>query len=242
MPHGVTLISTLATAFGAALLFGFLATKLRFPPLVGYLVAGVLIGPYTPGFVADTALAAELAEIGVMLLMFGVGLHFSLDDLLAVRKIALPGAVLQIGAATAMGALVASQWGWPWGAAIVFGLALSVASTVVLLRALEDRGVLDSVNGQIAVGWLVVEDLVVVLILVLLPAVAGVLGGDSAAAAAASAAPRGSALGYALLWTFGKVAVFVILMLVVARRLFPRLLWRIARTGSRELFTLGVIS
>ena len=183
MPHGLTLISTLATAFGAALLLGFLAVRLRLPALVGYLVAGMLIGPFTPGFVADTGLASELAEIGVMLLMFGVGLHFSLDDLLAVRKIALPGAVLQILAATAMGALIAVQWGWSWGAAVVFGLALSVASTVVLLRALEARGVLESMNGRIAVGWLVVEDLAMVLVLVLLPPIASALGASGAPAA-----------------------------------------------------------
>ena len=144
MTHGVALISTLATAFGAALILGFIAARLRLPALVGYLLAGVLIGPFTPGFVADTPLAAELAEIGVMLLMFGVGLQFSLQDLLDVRKVALPGAVLQIAAATGLGALVAHQWGWSWGAALVFGLALSVASTVVLLRALEARGVLSS--------------------------------------------------------------------------------------------------
>src|SRR6478752_3077237 len=235
MPHGLTLISTLATAFGAALLLGFLAVRLRLPALVGYLVAGMLIGPFTPGFVADTGLASELAEIGVMLLMFGVGLHFSLDDLLAVRRIALPGAVLQILAATAMGAVIAVQWGWSWGAAVVFGLALSVASTVVLLRALEARGVLESMNGRIAVGWLVVEDLVMVLVLVLLPPIAGALGG--------TAAPEGGAnLWLALGTTLLKVTAFLVLMLVAGRKVLPRMLWWVAQTGSRELFTLAVVA
>jgi CPA2 family monovalent cation:H+ antiporter-2 len=234
MPHGLTLISTLATAFGAALLLGFLAVRLRLPALVGYLVAGMLIGPFTPGFVADTGLASELAEIGVMLLMFGVGLHFSLDDLLAVRKIALPGAVLQILAATAMGALIALQWGWSWGAAVVFGLALSVASTVVLLRALEARGVLESMNGRIAVGWLVVEDLAMVLVLVLLPPIASALG--------ASGAPSAGNVWVALGITLLKVGAFLALMLIVGRKLLPRLLWWVAQTGSRELFTLAVVA
>src|SRR6478752_4309226 len=234
MPHGLTLISTLATAFGAALLLGFVAVRLRLPALVGYLVAGMLIGPFTPGFVADTGLASELAEIGVMLLMFGVGLHFSLDDLLAVRKIALPGAVLQILAATAMGALIAVQWGWSWGAAVVFGLALSVASTVVLLRALEARGVLESMNGRIAVGWLVVEDLVMVLVLVLLPPLAGWLGGNTAS--------RDESLWKTLGVTLAEVSTFIVLMLVVGRQVFPKLLWAVARTGSRELFTLCVVA
>jgi CPA2 family monovalent cation:H+ antiporter-2 len=235
MPHGLTLISTLATAFGAALILGFIAARLRLPALVGYLLAGVLIGPFTPGFVADTGLAAELAEIGVMLLMFGVGLHFSLQDLLDVRKVALPGAVLQIAAATGLGALVAHQWGWSWGAAIIFGLALSVASTVVLLRALEARGVLDSMNGRIAVGWLVVEDLAMVLVLVLLPPIAGALGGTST--------PEGGAnLWLALGITLLKVTAFLVVMLVAGRKVLPRMLWWVAQTGSRELFTLAVVA
>ncbi len=235
MPHGLTLISTLATAFGAALILGFIAARLRLPALVGYLLAGVLIGPFTPGFVADTGLAAELAEIGVMLLMFGVGLHFSLQDLLDVRKVALPGAVLQIAAATGLGALVAHQWGWSWGAAIVFGLALSVASTVVLLRALEARGVLDSMNGRIAVGWLVVEDLAMVLVLVLLPPIAGAMGG--------TATPEGGAnLWLALGTTLLKVIAFLVVMLVAGRKILPRMLWWVAQTGSRELFTLAVVA
>ena len=234
MPHGVALISTLATAFGAALILGFIAARLRMPALVGYLLAGVLIGPFTPGFVADTGLAAELAEIGVMLLMFGVGLHFSLQDLLDVRKVALPGAVLQIAAATGLGALVAHQWGWSWGAALVFGLALSVASTVVLLRALEARGVLDSMNGRIAVGWLVVEDLAMVLVLVLLPPIAGALGG--------TAGESGQNIWVALGLTLLKVGAFLVVMLVAGRKFLPRALWWVAQTGSRELFTLAVVA
>src|SRR5690349_1625385 len=160
MNHDTALIATIAAGLGLAFVFGFIATRLRLPPLVGYLLAGIAVGPFTPGFVADAGLASQLAEIGVILLMFGVGLHFSIADLLAVRRIAIPGAVVQISVATALGALVSHFWGWPWGQGIVFGLALSVASTVVLLRALEERGILDSVNGRIAVGWLIVEDLV----------------------------------------------------------------------------------
>jgi monovalent cation:H+ antiporter-2, CPA2 family len=235
VPHSVTLISTIAAGLGLALIMGFIAARLRLPVLVGYLTAGMIIGPATPGFVADVELSSQLAEIGVMLLMFGVGLHFSLDDLLAVRRIALPGAVVQITVATALGMAVSATWGWSLAAGLVFGLALSVASTVVLLKALEHRGVLDSVNGRIAIGWLIVEDLVMVLVLVVLPALAVWLGG-----ATESAGDR------SLLETFGltvaKVSVFIVLMLVVGRRLFPWLLWQIARTGSRELFTLCIIA
>ena len=236
MPHDVSLISTIAAGFGLALIFGYVAARLKLPPLVGYLLAGILIGPATPGFVADVALAGQLAEIGVMLLMLGVGLHFSLDDLLAVKRIAIPGALLQILVATAMGMATATWWGWGLGASLVFGLALSVASTVVLLRALESRGVLASVNGQIAVGWLIVEDLVMVLVLVLLPALAPLLGGAGANAA------QGQSLWATLGITLAKVGAFIALMLVVGRRVFPRLLWLVARTGSRELFTLCVIA
>src|SRR5882672_6885062 len=182
MPHNVSLIATIAAGFGLAITFGFVAVRLKMPPLVGYLLAGIVIGPATPGFVADVDLAGQLAEIGVMLLMLGVGLHFSLKDLLAVKRIAVPGALLQIVVATALGFGTSLLWGWSLGGALVFGLALSVASTVVLLRALEARGVLESVNGQIAVGWLVVEDLVMVLVLVLLPALAPLLGGSAAPA------------------------------------------------------------
>ena len=236
MPHDVTLITTIAAGLGLALVMGVLATRIGVPPLVGYLVAGIIAGPATPGFVADVQLTSQLAELGVMLMMFGVGLHFSLDDLMAVRRIAIPGAMVQIIGATVSGAAVAWWWGWGLGAGLVFGLALSVASTVVLLRALESRGVLESLNGRIAVGWLVVEDLVVVLVLVLLPALAEVLGGK--APATGGSGDIWMALGI----TLAKVTAFVVLMLVVGRRLLPRLLWVVARTGSRELFTLAVIS
>jgi CPA2 family monovalent cation:H+ antiporter-2 len=232
VPHDVSLIATIAAAFGLALLLGVVAVRLRLPALIGYLVAGIAIGPATPGFVADLALAQQLAEIGVMLLMFGVGLHFSVDDLLAVRRIALPGAIVQIAVATALGAALTQLWGWSLVSGLVFGLALSVASTVVLLRALENRRQLESVNGRIAVGWLVVEDLAMVLALVLLPSLAGFAEGDFG---------RGDPLKLLAL-TVGQVGVFVVLMLVVGRRLFPWLLWQVARTGSRELFTLCVIA
>ena len=240
MPHSVTLITTIAAALGFALILGFIAVRLKLPALVGYLIAGVLIGPATPGFVADLELSRQLAEIGVMLLMFGVGLHFSLDDLLAVRRIALPGAIVQIVIATELGMAVTSLWGWSFGAGIVFGLALSVASTIVVLRALEDRGVLESINGRIAIGWLVVEDLAMVLVLVLLPALSGWLGGDAGYGVAEGAGDRDLLTTLAL--KLGQVSVFVVLMLVVGRRVFPWLLWQVARTGSRELFTLCVIA
>lgn len=237
MHHGVDLLTTLAAALGLALVMGLLAAKLRLSPLVGYLFAGILIGPATPGFVADVVLADQLAEIGIILLMFGVGLHLSLDDLLSVRRIAAPGAVVQMTIATALGVGVATYWGWRFGAALIFGLSLSCASTVVLLRALEDRGELDTINGRIAVGWLVVEDLATVLILVLLPPAAGLLG----------AGDPGAATGGGDIWpivamTLAKVAAFMILMLVVGRRLFPRLLVWVAGVGSRELFTLCVVA
>ncbi|MGK6307789.1 YbaL family putative K(+) efflux transporter [Variovorax sp. DT-64] len=235
MPHSVSLINTVAAGLGLALILGFLAARLRLPALVGYLLAGVIIGPFTPGFVADASIAAQLAEIGVMLLMFGVGLHFSLDDLLAVRKIALPGALVQMAVATLLGGALASWWGWSLGGALVFGLALSVASTVVLLRALESLGLLDSFTGRIAVGWLVVEDLAMVLVLVLLPPLGAALGSD---AARPDAAPLWQTLGLTVL----QVGGFVFLMLVVGRRVFPWLLWQVTRTGSRELFTLCVVA
>ncbi|WP_225721834.1 cation:proton antiporter domain-containing protein [Candidatus Vallotiella sp. (ex Adelges kitamiensis)] len=246
MPHDITLITLIATGLGLAMILGYIASWLRMPPLVGYLLAGVLCGPGTPGFVGDLALASQLAEIGVMLLMFGVGLHFSLDDLLAVKRIAVPGAIVQIAVATALGMGTAMWWGWPIGVSLVFGLALSVASTVVLLRALEARGQLDSANGRIAVGWLVVEDLVMVLVLVLLPPLSGLLGGspDSSYVEKMTQTHTGTAhpsLGVMVGVTFAKVSAFIILMLVVGRRVFPRLLFLVARTGSRELFTLCVI-
>ena len=240
MSHSVTLITTIAAALGFALILGFIAVRLKLPALVGYLIAGVIIGPATPGFVANLELSLQLAEIGVMLLMFGVGLHFSLDDLLAVRRIALPGAIVQIVIATELGMVATSLWGWSFGAGIVFGLALSVASTIVVLRALEDRGVLESINGRIAVGWLVVEDLAMVLVLVLLPALSGWLGGDAAYGVAKGAGNRDLLTTLAL--KLGQVSVFVVLMLGVGRRVFPWLLWQVARTGSRELFTLCVIA
>lgn len=236
MTHNISLITTLAAGFGFALIFGFIAEKIKLPALVGYLVAGILIGPATPGFVADTNIASQLSEIGVMLLMFGVGLHFSLKDLLAVKRIALPGAVLQMGLATGLGMLMAWWLGWSFGSGLVFGLSLSCASTVVLLKALEARGILDSMNGRIAVGWLVVEDLATVLFLVLLPALAGILGGTVSTAAPET--PLWMALGKTLL----QVIAFIVLMLVVGRRVLPWLLWQVSRTGSRELFTLSVIA
>ena len=237
MPHSVSLITTIAAGLGLALVFGFLAVRFKVPALVGYLVAGMVIGPFTPGFVADAELASQLAEIGVMLLMFGVGLHFSLEDLLSVKGIALPGAVVQIVVATLLGLGAAWVWGWGLPAGLVFGLSLSVASTVVLLRALESRGLLESVNGRIAVGWLVVEDLVTVLVLVLLPVIAGVL-----APAAGAPAQSMTSVWIALAKTLGWVGLYIGLMLAVGRRLFPWLLWQVARTGSRELFTLCVIA
>jgi CPA2 family monovalent cation:H+ antiporter-2 len=239
MPHETALIATIAAGMGLAFVFGLAATRLRLPPLVGYLVAGVVVGPYTPGFVADAALAQQLAEIGVILLMFGVGIHFSVADLLAVRRIALPGAIVQITVATVLGAAVSHLWGWSWGSGIVFGLCLSVASTVVLLRAMEDRGMLDSVDGRIAVGWLIVEDLATVLVLVLLPALAVPLGGTPETGAAGGEEPS---LGRAIAITLAKVTAFVVLMFVVGRRAVPWLLERVARTGSRELFTLSVLA
>jgi CPA2 family monovalent cation:H+ antiporter-2 len=231
MPHSLGLIATIAASFGLALVAGIVCAKARIPPIVGYLVAGFAIGPYTPGFVADLALASQLAELGVMLLMFGVGLHFSLGDLLAVRRIAVPGALVRIALATAASAAIAASWGWTLGAGIVFGLSLSVASTVVMVRAFETRGILGTINGQIAVGWLIVEDLAMVLVLVLLPPLSGVLEGGGA-----------SGVWTALAITLAKVAVFVALMLLVGKRVLPRLLLMVARSGSRELFTLCVIA
>ncbi len=236
--HETALIATIAVGLGLAFLFGLIATRFRLPPLLGYLLAGVAVGPFTPGFVADAALASQLAEIGVILLMFGVGLHFSIADLLAVRRIAVPGALVQIAVATGLGAALAIFWGWPWGTGIVFGLCLSVASTVVLLRALEDRGMVDSSDGRIAVGWLIVEDLVTVLALVMLPALAGPLGGSTTDAGAAAS----SGIVMTLVITLAKVAAFVAVMLIGGRRVVPWLLGRVARLESRELFTLAVLA
>ncbi|NUF29920.1 cation:proton antiporter [Acinetobacter oleivorans] len=235
MPHDVDLIVLLAVGFGVALFFGYLAARLRLPPLIGYLIAGIIISPNTPGIEADIHLANQLAELGVMFLMFGVGMHFSLNDLLLVRRIAVPGAILQIAVATLLGVGVSMLWGWSFGSALVFGLSLSCASTVVLLKALGDRGLLDSVNGKIAVGWLLVEDLVMVLVLVLLPATAVLLGGK---------APEGAdgniwlTLGLTLL----KVIGFIAFMLIVGKRVVPIIMQFVARLGSRELFTLTVVA
>jgi CPA2 family monovalent cation:H+ antiporter-2 len=215
------------------------ASLLRISPIVGYLVAGICVGPFTPGFVADSGLASHLAEIGVILRMFGVGLHFSIKDLMSVRAIALPGAIAQIVTATAIGAAMANIWGWSLGQGLVFGLSLSVASTVVLLRALEERNALQSSEGKIAVGWLIVEDLAMVLALVLLPALADTLGGNTREVHAPGASDN---TAITLLITLAKVALFVALALVVGKRAVPWLLARVTRTGSRELFTLCVLA
>ncbi|WP_020650393.1 YbaL family putative K(+) efflux transporter [Solimonas variicoloris] len=236
MHHSTPLIATIVGGLVLAFVFGAIAQRLRLPPLVGYLLAGVAMGPNTPGFVADQSLASELAELGVILLMFGVGLHFSLKDLLSVRKIAVPGAVVQIAVATALGVGLALLLGWPLGGGIVFGLALSVASTVVLLRALQDRRLLETDRGRIAVGWLIVEDLAMVLALVLIPALAEAFG------AAGGASVGAGAIAATLAITIGKVMAFVAVMLIGGRRLIPRILDWVARTGSRELFTLSVLA
>ena len=236
VPHYTPLIATIVFAFVLAYAAGSLALKLKLSPIVGYLLAGVAVGPFTPGFVADQPLAAELSEIGVILLMFGVGLHFSLGDLLAVRRIAIPGATVQIAIATLLGMALAWILGWPIGDGLVFGLALSVASTVVLLRALEDRRLLDTNRGRIAVGWLIVEDLAMVLVLVLLPPLAGMLGGT------VDGAHAGGNVYATLGLTLAKVAAFIAFMLIVGRRAIPWLLERTAGMGSRELFTLAVLA
>ncbi|WP_180096130.1 MULTISPECIES: cation:proton antiporter [unclassified Acinetobacter] len=236
MPHDVELIILLAVGFSLALVFGYIAARLRLPPLMGYLIAGVIISPNTPGIVADIHLANQLAELGVMFLMFGVGMHFSLNDLMQVRRIALPGAVLQIAVATLLGVGVSMMWGWSFGSALIFGLSLSCASTVVLLKALGDRGLLDSVNGKIAVGWLLVEDLVMVLALVLLPATAVLLGGQ------ALESTNDENIWLTLGLTLLKVSGFIAFMLIVGKRLVPFIMQIVARLGSRELFTLTVVA
>ena len=248
MPHETPLIATIVIGLVLAFIFGAIANRLRIPPLVGYLVAGVLAGSHTPGFVADQELAAELAEIGVILLMFGVGLHFSLKDLLSVRAIAIPGAIVQIVAATLLGAGLAWILGWSMQAGFVFGLALSVASTVVLLRAMQERRLIETERGRIAVGWLIVEDLAMVMALVLLPAIAGAINGGDANDSAIHAAsdPLASyfnlGVGGVIALTLGKVAAFVAVMLIVGRRVIPWTLHAIAHTGSRELFRLAVLA
>lgn len=238
MDHNLTLITTIASGFGLALIFGFIAERCRLPALVGYLFAGILIGPATPGYVADISIASQLSELGVMLLMFGVGLHFSIKDLMSVKRIALPGAIVQMAIATVLGMALANWWGWTFGEGLIFGLALSCASTVVLLKALEARGILDSMNGKIAIGWLVVEDLVTVLVLVLMPPLAAILGGVSLENTATLPTPLWQTVSFTLL----QVTGFIVLMLVVGKRLLPWILWHVAKTGSRELFTLAVIS
>ena len=237
MPHDVELIILLAVGFGVALFFGYIAARLRLPPLIGYLVAGIIISPNTPGVVGDIHLANQLAELGVMFLMFGVGMHFSLNDLMQVRRIALPGAILQIAVATLLGVGISMLWGWNFGSALIFGLSLSCASTVVLLKALGDRGLLESVNGKIAVGWLLVEDLVMVLALVLLPATAVLLGGQAIEGANAD-----DSIWFTLGITLLKVAGFIAFMLIVGKRLVPKIMQIVARLGSRELFTLTVVA
>lgn len=234
MPHNTPLISMIVIALVLAWVFAALAHRVRVSPLVGYLIAGIVIGPFTPGFVADQNLANELAEIGVILLMFGVGLHFSLEDLLSVKAIAIAGAIVQIACATILGMGLAWWLGWPVGGGLVFGLALSVASTVVLLRALQERRLIETERGRIAVGWLIVEDLVMVLTLVLLPPLADILKGGATA--------DYSSLGLPILLTFAKVAAFVAIMLVVGKRVIPWLLHTMAHTGSRELFRLSVLA
>jgi CPA2 family monovalent cation:H+ antiporter-2 len=234
MPHYTPLISTIVVALVLAFIFGVLAQRLRFSPLVGYLLAGILISPFTPGYVADQGIANELAEIGVILLMFGVGLHFSLGDLLSVGRVAIPGAIAQIAVATALGMGLAWWLGWSMSAGVVFGLALSVASTVVLLRAMQERRLLETERGRIAVGWLIVEDMAMVLTLVLLPALAPVLKAGATLSLFALALP--------IAITLGKVAAFVAIMLIVGRRVIPWILHYVAHTGSRELFRLSVLA
>ena len=245
MPHATPLIATLVAGICLAFIAGLVAHRLRLPPIAGYLMAGVLIGPFTPGFVADQKLANELAEIGVILLMFGVGLHFSLKDLLSVRAIAIPGALGQIAVATVFGLLLALAMGWSAGSGFVFGLSLSVASTVVLLRALQERRMVETEKGRIAIGWLIVEDLVMVLTLVLLPPLAGILGGTAQTADVDPELTR--ALGIGAVWTAVgvtalKVSAFIALMLIVGRKVIPMILHYVAHTGSRELFRLAVLA
>ncbi|MEJ5024512.1 YbaL family putative K(+) efflux transporter [Brucella anthropi] len=243
MPHDTPLIATIVIGLCLAFIFGAIATRLKISPLVGYLLAGVIAGPHTPGFVADQDLILQLAEIGVILLMFGVGLHFSLKDLLSVKAIAVPGALAQIAAAAALGTGLGLALGWDVQAGLVFGLALSTASTVVLLRAMQERRLIDNERGRIAVGWLIVEDLAMVMALVLLPAVASVTGrAEGSAASDPIVSWLGLGIGGIILLTIAKVVLFVALMLIVGRKVIPWLLNVVAQTGSRELFRLGVLA
>ncbi len=230
MPHKIDLILTLTAGFTAALGLGFATQKLKLSPIVGYLLAGILVGPFTPGYVADNEIATQFAEIGVILLMFGVGLHFHLKDLLAVRKVAIPGALVQIAAATALGAIVTRMFGWSWTAGIVFGMAISVASTVVLTRVLADNRALHTPSGHIAIGWLIVEDLFTILVLVLLPALFA-SSGDSG----------GSGVAMTFGWALLKLAALIGFALIAGQRIIPWFLGYVARTGSRDLFTLAVL-
>lgn len=236
MPHETALIATIAVGLGLAFVFGYIATRLRLPALVGYLLAGIAVGPYSPGFTADADLAAQLAEIGVILLMFGVGLHFSLRDLINVRRVVVPGALVGMTAMTLAGTALAMTWGWSWGAALTFGLCICISSTVVVIRSFEQRHALESGAGKLAVGWMIVEDIVMVVALVMLPALAPIMGGIASDDASAQS------VWIALAVTLAKVLVFSALMYFVGRRIIPWLLWQVARTGSRELFTLSVLA
>ncbi len=242
MPHETPLIATIVAGLGLAFVFGTLAQRLKIPPLVGYLLAGVAVGPFTPGYVADQKLATELAELGIILLMFGVGLHFSLKDLLSVKAIAIPGAIVQIAVATLMGLGLALLMEWKISEGLVFGLALSVASTVVLLRALQERRLMETGRGRIAVGWLIVEDLAMVLALVLIPTFANLQAGGATTPASLLGTHFDLGIWGVLLLTAVKVTLFIALMLVVGRRLIPWILHYIAHTGSRELFRLAVLA
>ncbi len=232
MHYDLPLLTTIALGFSAAFICGLIAAKLRLSPIVGYLLAGILIGPHTPGFVADTSIAEQLSELGILLLMFGVGLHFSIRDLMEVRRIALPGAIAQIAAATILGAIMAHFWGWSWQSGLMLGLALSVASTVVLLRALEHHNLLQTANGNIATGWLIVEDIFMVLALVLIPSLAAV--GDVVGDA--------GTIVWKMAMAVGKIGLFIAFMILVGRRVLPWLLMTVVRTRSRELFTLCVFA
>jgi CPA2 family monovalent cation:H+ antiporter-2 len=245
LPHETPLITTLVAGFGLAFLFGLLAQRLKLPLIAGYLLAGVVIGPFTPGYVADIGLATELAELGVILLMFGVGLHFSPRDLMSVRMVAVPGAIGQIAVATAFGTAVGWMLGWSLGGSLIFGLALSVASTVVLLRALQDRDLVQTEKGRIAVGWLIVEDMVMVMALVLVPPLAGLLGGIAVPVEEGAEIAGQVGIGpitATILITLAKATAFILLMLVVGRRVIPWVLHYVSHTRSRELFRLAVLA
>ncbi len=245
LPHETPLIATIVAGLCLAFVMGLIAQRLRLPLIAGYLMAGVIIGPFTPGYVADQHIADQLAELGVILLMFGVGLHFSVRDLMSVAKLAVPGAIGQIAVATLLGTTVGLALGWGIGAGLIFGLSLSVASTVVLLRALQDRDLVKTDRGKVAVGWLIVEDLVMVLALVLIPALSGVLGGTVVPLDGGASEVVQWGIGpvaATLLVTLAKVAGFVALMLVVGRRFIPAVLHYVAHTGSRELFRLSVLA